>query len=284
MSTAVPTNNVGGPIVPDATTQTATPGTCDATLFASIENVAENCCSAGSTGSLCAAIASGKVWSSSPFNALIDVIMHYSNCDQELSADARQAAMNAFIEVTGWNTSAQTTYDDSIEKTFHDVVNVTSLYIFLPTFILVVVAVWFMYGFGWMTWPAALFFTVLAFVILYAFSILYRTHAQQIVRKKREDLRTASTVLQSNLESGIVYLPQGLFAVASSISSKDGTGWICNKNAQNCPPCTNVSAKGRRVKMPDPEESEEDDDMEPRTPRTPVARRDRASTIRRTRW
>lgn len=181
------------------------------------------CGSTGSTGgSLCTAVATGQLANQQPFSSMIDLLTGpYSQCGAAIPAELRQDAYNTFSNITGYVpdniTTALTILDDN-QKT---ILRYTAFYMFVPLFILSVIVIWLLVGFSWITWPVGLFATVMVFVVLYSFSLLYRIHAQTWLESRTSQIINT----QSNFQDTVAYWPQGFFGIASTLND---SSWVCN--------------------------------------------------------
>lgn len=208
-------------------------------LFGDVQNAVDCSCQTpgNENNSLCQAVWAGNTWNQTPFKCLIDVINNNSTCKTQLTPAARQAAFKAFSSVTGYEPMNMNQVFTDIHNQTYTIVGFTAFYVFMPVLILILVALWLMVGFGWIQWAPALYLSILSFIILYGFSILYRISAQNYLNKQLSSLKNIAHTYNDNFQSTIAYLPQGLFAVACAVSS-DGQSdaWTCN-NAPTCPPC-----------------------------------------------
>ena len=75
-----------------------------------------------------------------------------------------------------------------------------------------------MVQFNWFTWPPGIFLTLLAFYILYGFSILYRVHAKNFIDSQNIWFTDNLQDAQSRYENSLAYWPQGLFAIACAVT------------------------------------------------------------------
>ena len=283
--------NVGGP--PVLTVQPLQATGCDPALATQVQE-ALDCAfieQTLATGPLNSAMSAGEVVNELPFSCMIDLISGpYSNCDEDIPQNKRQAAYNAFVDVTGYKPVDLTKAFSTINNDFNTLVNFNAFYMFFPTLILLLIIIWLMVGFSWINWVIGLFFTVLVIVILYGFSILYRIHVQNYIRNQGRTLENEVNAAQKNLENSIPYWPQGLFAVACAITCTGGTGcWSCNERVcPPCPPAGTLSTRRARAssratcgaQIIEPEEEEEEEEEEIKEP-PKVTRKRRALRRRR---
>lgn len=165
-----------------------------------------------------------------PLSCMIDLVTGSDvDCGAEIPADKREAAFNAFTEVTNFQPINVGTIFSEITDEQRNILNLTAFYIFFPSFLFVLVAIWLMVGFNWFTWPAGLFLSVLTFIILYGFALLYRTQVYNFLLTQNQQWQEQAANIQSNFENSVAYWPQGLFAVACAVTATGGTGWTCNE-------------------------------------------------------
>lgn len=212
------------------------------TIFTNIKSSLECSCNLpeNSNTPLCLALKSGQLLNTTPFKCMIDVIEKHSTCGTTLTPETKQAAYQAFTDVTGYKPLDMQTVFETLNKDTYTIVTYTAFYIFMPVLLLFLIIVWLMVGFQWIHWPLGIFITVLAFVVLYGFSIGYRINAQNYLNQQTEALKNLSISADENLKTTIAYLPQGQYAVACSIASNGNpNAWKCNKQPNNC----NVNTK-----------------------------------------
>lgn len=188
-------------------------------------------CAIGSEGTnvgpLGKSVLLGEIASQPPISCMIDLITGpNSNCNTKIPSDRREAAFDAFRQVTNFTPVNVGGVFSEITDSQRNILNLTAFYIFFPTFLFVLVAIWLMVGFTWLTWPAGLFLSVLAFIILYGFALLYRTQVYSFLISQNQDWQNNASSFQANYQDSIAYWPQGLFAAACAVG---GTGWICNE-------------------------------------------------------
>lgn len=235
--------NIGGP--PLASIQPLQATGCDPDVALEVQQALD--CSFNeqtlATGPLRSAMTAGEIINQLPFSCMIDLINStYSNCGEDIPENKRQAAYNAFTDITGYKPADLTKVFGTINNDFYAMINFNSFYMFFPTFFIILIAIWLMVGFNWMAWPVGLFLSVLVAVILYVFSILYRIHAQSYFLGQNNTIENEGINAQRNLENSIAYWPQGLFAVACAVTCTGGTGcWSCNQ--LTCPPCSSTTNK-----------------------------------------
>lgn len=232
---------VGGPIVGDIGLLQITCTAGNQEFYDNMLNAIEcGCGSEGPTSSLCKAIAAGDILYQEPFSCMVDLIQNYSNCDENIPSEKRQAAYKAFADVTGYKAFDLSKGFSTLEDETKKLLMLNSFYIFMPIFILIIIMIWLMVGFGWFDWAAGLFFTVIAFIVLYGFAVFYRINAHNIINNRSKQLLSDAEAAQANFENSIAYWPQGLFAVACAVTSTGTTGWTCNE-VNPCPPCAGTA-------------------------------------------
>lgn len=225
------------------------------------------CSSEGPNASLCRAVIAGNIAFTEPFSSMIDLIQNDSNCGTNIPSQKRQQAYNAFSEVTGYKPINLSNSFNTISSTNKTIVNFTASYIFAPVFIVIIIAVWIMVGFGWFNWAIGIYLTGLAFIILYGFSILYRLHTDSFIDSQNTKLQNDAVNAQQNFANSIAYWPQGLFAVASAVNSTGSTGWLCNGPTSiqgcasgNCPESKEVE-RSKDASILDPSKSSKSNDV-----------------------
>lgn len=274
--------NGGGP--PITSIQPLQVTGCNNELFAQVQETLQCVCGSEGVagGPLCAALLAGDVVTQQPFSCMIELINNFSSCDAEIPQAKRQAAFKAFSDVTGYRPMDINRAFGTINSDLVNLTNYNAFYMFFPTLLLILIIIWLMVGFGWMNWVIGLFFTVLAIVILYGFSVLYRIHVQSYLRSQNNRLRSETQGAQSSFENSIAYWPQGLFAAACAVTCDGETGcWTCEdtaggvESAAVCSPC-NTSSKGRERRFSRRHSSEEEEEDAPRRKRkTQKSRRNR---------
>lgn len=211
-------------------------------FFNQIQEAVDDACDKEDEGSLCAAVAVGQIAEQEPFSCMIQLVDEYMNCNEDIPKEKRDAAYKAFTDVTGYNHADLKKIANEFNTENIDLVNLNAFYLFVPLIILIIVMIWVMVGFGWFNWAAGLFFTVLAFAILYSFNIAYRIHANNLLENRKKALDKIASETQSNFENSLAYWPQGFFAAACAITCEDGDNcWTCNE-IDPCPP-SGTSAK-----------------------------------------
>lgn len=243
---------IGGPplpnfqSIPDFQPLQATGCTAgDIDLYNSVQHAVE--CAIASegpnVGPLGQSVILAEAASQPPISCMMELITGpYSDCGEEIPSDKRKAAYDSFVSITGykpidWN-HALNHLNDQQKK----ILNFNAFYIFFPIFLLSVIIIWIMVGFGWINWVIGLFFTGLVFIILYGFSILYRIHVHSFLNQQNQQLQRDVSNAQHNFENSIAYWPQGLFAVACAVTATGDTGsWRCNEPG-DCPDCPTVSS------------------------------------------
>lgn len=224
---------VGGPPIPDFQRLQVTGCTeNDINLYNQIQQAVE---CATNSGPLSQAVILAETAKKPPVSCMIDLITgEYSDCDVEIPNDKRKAAYDAFTEVTGFKPYNFNKIINDFNEREKKILNFGAFYMFFPIFLLSIIAIWLMVGFGWLNWVIGLFLTVISFVVLYGFSVIYRVQVQNSLTSFTDESQQLQQ--ESNFEDSIAYWPQGLFAVACAVTATGGTGWTCNES-YNCPPC-----------------------------------------------
>lgn len=164
-----------------------------------------------------------------PISCMIDLVTgSASECNTEIPPDRRTAAYNAFTEVTNFQPADLAVFFSQVTDEQRRILNLNAFYIYFPTFVIILIAIWLMVGFNWISWPVGLFLSVLAFIVLYSFSILYRIQVFGLLSNQNTTWQSNAANVQSNFVNSIAYWPQGLFAVACAVTSTGDTGWTCN--------------------------------------------------------
>ena len=205
---------------------------CDGLDFTCITAGLEaHCASTGpGGGSLCAAIGLGEMATEAPISCILELITNFMNCGQVLTPAQLNAAYTAFVQVTGFKPFDQAGALNELENSLEVFANITVFYFIVPITIILVVAILLMAGFSWITWIAALFFSIAIIVVMYAVSVAYRISIENALRTRFSNLENAAVAANLNLQSTIGYVPQGLLAASCAIVGTGGTGtpWTCN--------------------------------------------------------
>lgn len=237
---------IGGPPIPNLEALQATG--CmggDIDLYNSVQRAVE--CAIDSegqnVGTLGQSVILAEAASQPPISCMMELVTGpYADCGEEIPSDRRQAAYDNFVAITGYrpiNWNQTLNHLNAQQKT---ILNFNAFYIFFPIFLLSVIVIWLMVGFGWINWVVGLFFTGLVFIILYGFSMLYRIHAHSFLNQQNQQLQQDVTNAQRNFENSIAYWPQGLFSVACAVTATGDTrSWRCNEPG-DCPDCPTVSS------------------------------------------
>jgi hypothetical protein len=169
-----------------------------------------------------------------PISCMLELLTgSYSECGSNIPNDKRQAAYNAFVEITGYKPVDWNHLFNDINEDQKTILVFNSFYIFVPILIIILIAIWMMVGFGWFNWVIGLYLTISAILILYMFSIIYRIHVQTYLDSKLSQRESDINDSQHNFENSVAYWPQGLFGVACAVTATGSTGWICNEPATN---------------------------------------------------
>ena len=196
-----------------------------------------------------------------PFSCMTNLLTGpFSECGSEIPVSRREAAWNAFSEVTGYRpvdlNQAFTTLSDQQKQ----IINFTAFYMFVPIFVVITLGICFMIAAGWINGYTGLFLIGLLFIILYGFSVLYRVFVLDFLSSEHQQLQNNIAAAQDNFQNTIAYWPQGLYAVACAVTATGTTGWTCNGSGsinKNCASCniitdyhelSNKSEKSRKSK------------------------------------
>lgn len=228
MNVQQPSNGITGPNTPIVLQVTGcTAG--DAELYNAVERSIE--CSIASqgpnVGPLGQSLLLAEAASQPPLSCMLNLAR--SPCD-EIPEDRRRAAYNAFTSVTRLQPVQLDTFFSQVTEEQRQVLNFNAFYIYFPLFVVIIIGLWLMVGFNWISWPVGLFLSVLMFIILYAFSILYRIQVYNVLSNQDSIWQTNATNIQSNLANSVAYLPQGLFAASCAVTGDDS--WSCNQGLE----------------------------------------------------
>lgn len=164
-----------------------------------------------------------------PFSCMIDLINN-SKCGQTIPVDKKMKAAKAFAEVTGYTPPDYNIIFAAIYSQMQSAVDFNSGYLYSPVMVLSLGFIWLGVGFGWFNWVVGMFLSLMAFVVLYGFSVAYRIHAKTWLREKEATNLAFIQGLQDSFNDSVAYWPQGLFAVACAIECHhdDEDCWKCN--------------------------------------------------------
>jgi hypothetical protein len=154
---------------------------------------------------------------------------HYSDCDVNIPLEKRKEAFAAFQKITGYKPLNIDAYFNDLSDYQTKMLEFSSFYIFMPTLILSFFVILFLVITKFINWVDGLYLFIIALIILFGFSILYRFNASKYISEKSASLQNAATTSQTNFEDNFAYWIQGFFAMSCSLTSKDGKGWTCNK-------------------------------------------------------
>lgn len=228
----------GGPPIPS----NQLPG-CDDVLATQVQQ-ALDCSYIENTmadGPLQAAMSTGEMANTLPFSCLVDILTGpYSNCTVDIPRAKRQAAYEAFSDITGYQPMNLERAFSSIGSDFNALSNFNAFYMFIPTLILLLVGIWLMVIFKWFNWVVGLFLSSFVLVILYGASVAYRVHFQTYLENRNKTVLNEARLAQFRFENSIAYWPQGISAAACAVTCTTGTTgcWTCN-GGTICPPCNN---------------------------------------------
>ena len=211
---------------------------CNDPEFTNIQTVVDNCCSTdgSSSNSLCRAIIAGDILQTQPISCMIDLIDRYMNCGQEISQDKKVAAFEAFSDITGYEPIDVNTSLNTLRNDFDKVISYTIFYTYVPIGFLLFLGIWLSVIAGWINWVIALILTIVLVMVLYIFSILFRSQINTILNNDFNALNTSATNAQKSFQDSIALLPQALFGVACAVTCESGEKcWLCNE--VSCPTC-----------------------------------------------
>jgi hypothetical protein len=190
-----------------------------------------------------------------PFSCMLNLLTgHYSDCDVNIPLEKRKEAFAAFQKITGYKPLNIDAYFNDLSDYQTKMLEFSSFYIFMPTLILSFFVILFLVITKFINWVDGLYLFVIALIILFGFSILYRFNASKYISEKSASLQNAATTSQTNFEDNFAYWIQGFFAMSCSLTSKDGKGWTCNKNCNPCDkpdkPCNRKDKKKNKREKP----------------------------------
>jgi hypothetical protein len=185
-----------------------------------------NCCNDnGSSNPLCQALRLGNMATHPPLSCMINLIDKHMTTGTLPNDQQRQAAYEAFTNVTGYDPYANAS---GSSNSADEIASINAFYMYMPTAILLLVAIWVMVGHSWISWPVGLFLTIFLFLIYYLFSIMYRIQMDQI-SKRNSNSDNEYKYLQS-----VALWPQGMLAAACAVTSNSGDNpdypWTNNDN------------------------------------------------------
>lgn len=167
-----------------------------------------------------------------PFSCMRNLIENFQ-CGKPLPQDKVDKAYKTFTEVTGYTGPNYNEIFTNIAYQTQAAIDFNSGYLYSPIMLLSLVIIWLGVGFGWFNWVVGLFLSLLAFVILYGFSIAYRIHAKSWLREQYQVNTAYINNLQKQYENSIAYWNQGLYASACAIMSDSDDFWKCNDRCNN---------------------------------------------------
>lgn len=220
---------VGCTISASATAVTGCTGT-DFTLYNQVQKSIDCVVASEGTnlqlGSLAYAI---NLPTTQPVSCMLDLVTGpYSKCGSSIPDDKKQAAYDAFSEITGYRPIDLNHIFDNLNEEQKTILAFNSFYIFVPLLIILLIAVWLMVGFGWFNWVIGIYLTISAILVIYIFSVAYRLHVQNFLDSRVNQVKSDADAAQNNFQNSIAYWPQGLFAAACAVMATGTTGWRCN--------------------------------------------------------
>ena len=172
-----------------------------------------------------------KLPTTPPISCMLNLLTGpYSQCGSRIPDDKLKAAYDAFTEITGYKPVDLGQIFNQLNEEQKTILAFSTLYIFMPIFIIILIAIWLMVGFGWFNWIVGIFLTVSAIVIMYIFIIAYRIHIENFLNSQTDQLEKDTRNAQDNFQNSVAYWPQGLFGIACAITATGTTGWQCNES------------------------------------------------------
>ena len=229
--------NAGGPLFP---LLQATGCTGSLEILNEVQN-AINCNCTGSTGSLCDLVNAAAIINQVPLSCMTNLLTgEFSQCGAIISDAQRQAAFNAFTDITGFKPVDLNQAFSIITEDEKKVLAFTAFYIFFPLGLIILIGIWILAIVGTFTWPLALFLSIFLFIILYLLSIAYRNQAEHSLNSRNTQLRTIVSESQTNFQNSVALFPQALYAIACAIT---GNGWRCNPTVLSQSSCASCVGK-----------------------------------------
>lgn len=230
---------IGGPPIPGTPMVGCTAG--NFVLYNNVQNSID--CVIGSEGpaisSLAKATLMADMFETPPFSCFLSLLSgQYSECGTVIPPALRKAAYDAFVSITGYTSPDVSDFLRNLNEQQLTIAAYNAFYIFVPILILTIIGIWLMVGFNWFDWPIGVFLTVIAVVILYGSSILYRLSLKAFIESKNRELTEGATGFNTSFADSLAYWPQGFAAAACAVTREGGTGgtWVCNDNP-TCPGC-----------------------------------------------
>jgi positive regulator of sigma E activity len=172
-----------------------------------------------------------------PVSCINELINNYMFCGQELTQEQKQAAYNAYIEVTKLKPFDYQSFINNLEAQWVATANIIAFYIFVPILVLLLTAIWLYVGFKKMNWIVGIYLSILVIVVLYGFNLAYRINSQYYYQNKFQNLKNEAAQTTQSYQNSIALQTQGLMAAACAVTCKDGVNcWKCNGTTP-CPPC-----------------------------------------------
>lgn len=189
-----------------------------------------------------------------PYSCMNKLVKEYMTCNENIPKDKRQAAYNAFVNVTGLEPVNWQEIFNIVSGQQFAVYNANALFIYLPVLFVLLVVIWVLVGVKWISWVAGLFWTVFVFAVLYGCSIFYRMYMADNANNQNNALQKIALSQQSNFQNSLVYYPQGLFAMACAVT-ECGEAWECNENGVSPTPCPGTKPKPSSKPKPESKSS-----------------------------
>jgi len=156
----------------------------------------------------------------------------YVKCDHTIPVTKQIAAAKAFYEVSGYKPLDLNNIFNKIFESECGQLNANALYFFVSVFILLVILIWIMVSTKLINALTGLYLTLITFIVLYYFSVIYRISLRTSLQKRNEYIHSKIDEAQTNFESSIAYYPQTLYAIASAVMN-GCDGWTCNEEEPN---------------------------------------------------
>lgn len=134
-----------------------------------------------------------------------------------LTSEQKQAGFAAFSAATGFASPDFTTVFNQVIDQQQEIVNFTSYYMYAPTLLLSIIVIWLGVAYKWFNWVVGLFLTVLAIIVLYGFSVLYRFTAKTWLREQNQASLVVAQSLEKDFEDSVAFWPQALFDVSCAV-------------------------------------------------------------------
>lgn len=196
-------------------------------LFQRVQAAAATGVCNGNDGPLCRAINTANM---EPVQCMMDLLANYSRCGTPIPEDKRKKAYEAFVASTGYQPADLSAVSGQLDQNLTDLVAFNGFYMFAPAALLIIILIWIMVGFRRMAWELGLFLTVFVVVVMYTFSIAYRTHFNSFIAGRNSRVQTQLNSAQKNFQDSLAYWPEGMFAAACAVTCDNNNCWGCHNN------------------------------------------------------